>query len=167
MPELVNGVVIAQVTDNNDPEGAGRIEVTFPWLDDAEPRWLPVASAMAGAGRGLFVMPEPGDEVLVAFEHGNFDHGYVVGFLWSPKNQPPTTSPDDRTFVSREGHKLQFLDSAGTGGNHGALVIMDAHGNAIVMTNGVIGISTPGILRINAATVTIQDRVVNPLGSVI
>ena len=34
---------------------------------------------IAGGDRGLFFMPEIGDEVVVGFEHGDFDHAYRAG----------------------------------------------------------------------------------------
>lgn len=164
MRPATSGVVIARVVDNVDRENEGRVAVVFPWLGDEEPRWLPVATPMGGAGRGLHMMPEPDDEALVAFEQGDFAHGYIVGFLWNPEHRPPTTSPDDRGLFSRSGHAVRFLDADEDGGDRGALLIVDAHGNAITMANGVVSISSLGLLRIEAATVTIQNRVVNPLG---
>ncbi len=168
MRAATNGVVIAQVTDNQDPDGIGRIQVRFPWLrEDDQPRWLPVASPMAGPGRGLFVMPEPEDEALVAFEHGDFDHGYIVGFLWNEQHRPPTASPDERIIQSREGHKIRFLDAESVAGNRGALVVEDAHGNAVAMTNGVMRIYAQGHLDILASSMTIMNRPVNPVGGAI
>lgn len=163
--EPTSGVVIGQVTDNNDPLDQGRIQVRFPWLgEDTEPRWLSVASSMGGADRGIFFMPEPGDEALVAFQQADFEHGYIVGFLWNPQHRPPTTSPDERVIMSREGHALRFLDSEGVAGNHGAVILQDNHGNALTMTNGVVGLYSRGHLDITATSITIQGRVVNPVG---
>jgi len=84
------GVVIAIVKNLHDPEGQGRIEVQFPWLSDSlRSSWAPVAAPLAGKQRGMFFMPEVDDEVLVAFEHGSFNHPYVVGYLWNGKDIPP------------------------------------------------------------------------------
>ena len=53
--------------------------------------WAPVAAPLAGKKRGAFFMPELGDEVLVAFEHGDFDHPFIIGFLWNGVDTPPET----------------------------------------------------------------------------
>ena len=58
-----------------------------------ESYWAPIASLMAGKKRGARFMPERDDEVLVAFDHGDFDHPYVVGFLWNGADK----APDDNT----------------------------------------------------------------------
>ena len=78
------GVVTGIVKSLDDPEKQGRIELHFPWLADG-PRssWAPVASPLAGKERGQFFMPEIDDEVLVAFEHGDFAHPFILGFLWN------------------------------------------------------------------------------------
>lgn len=165
MCDGTSGIVIGQVTNNEDTSGEGKIEVHFPWLGTSSPtRWCNVASAMAGPDRGLFFMPEVGDEVLVAFDHGDFDHGFIVGFTWNPVSAPPTTSPNERIIRSREGHTIRFLDAHPSGGNHGALVIEDAHSNTITMTNGVITVRSGGHLEINARTMRIMNRVVCPVG---
>ena len=38
---------------------------------------------------GVLQFPEPGDEVLVAFEHGDLSRPYVVGALWDGGSAPP------------------------------------------------------------------------------
>lgn len=164
MEDRISGVVIATVVDAEDPDDEGRVQVLFPWLGDERARWLPVASPFAGPDRGLFMMPEAGDEVLVAFDHGQIDHGYIIGFLWNQQHSPPSPSKDLRGIVSREGHGLRFYDAEATQGNRGVLLLSDAHGNAVAMTNGVLSIFCAGQISIDAPTVTINGRVVRPIG---
>ena len=55
-------------------------------------------------------MPEPGDEVLVAFQDGKFDSPYVVGFLWNGEQVSPEDTPHNRVIVTPGGHQLRFED---------------------------------------------------------
>ena len=72
------GVVIGLVINTNDPEGEGRVQLEFPWMPGSlHSSWAPIAAPMAGPSRGQFYSPEVGDEALVAFEHGDFDHPFV------------------------------------------------------------------------------------------
>src|SRR5207245_3818990 len=49
----INGVVIAQVTDNNDPNNQARVKLKFPWLDDNyESDWARVTQLGAGPNSG-------------------------------------------------------------------------------------------------------------------
>lgn len=167
MDEQTKGIVVATVRDNNDTDNLGRIGVVYPWLGDDKTRWLPVASPFGGAGRGMFMMPEVDDEALVAFEHGNIDHAYIVGFLWNNVHRPPTENPDVRTVKSREGHHLTLMDAEEQQGNRGVLWLGDAHGNGIVMTNGVVSIFSQGHLSIDAASLSLNGRIVRPIGATI
>jgi phage baseplate assembly protein V len=162
------GVVIGKVTNNRDSEGQGRVEVRFPWLgENSPPRWCNVASIMAGSDRGAFFMPEPDDEVLVAFEQGDWDHGYIVGFLWNPQQQPPSQNENQRMIRSKNGHTIRFVDSTEVAGNRGALIIEDGHGNVVTMTNGTVTIRSTGHLDLRAATMRIMGRPVRPVGGAI
>src|SRR5262249_30187222 len=58
----------------------------------------------------LFMMPEEGDEALVAFHDGKFDSPYVVGFLWNGKQVAPENAADQRVIVTPGGHQLRFED---------------------------------------------------------
>ncbi len=78
------GVVIAQVSDTQDPEKAGRVKLTFPWLSaDYVSDWARTVQLGAGKDRGWTVLPEVGDEVLVAFEQGDFSRPTVLGGLYN------------------------------------------------------------------------------------
>ncbi|TGD76178.1 hypothetical protein E4634_01115 [Mangrovimicrobium sediminis] len=168
MQNLIHGVVVGRVVNNEDPEAQARVEVEFTSLGDGSPtRWCSVASVAAGGDRGVFFMPEIGDEVLVAFDHGDFDHGFIIGYPWNPVQMPPSAHAGERMIRSREGHTIRFVDSHENGGNYGALIIEDAHGNVITMTNGVMTISAVGVLNIDAPLVNIMGRPVNPLGGAI
>ena len=117
------GVVVAQVSDNRDPEDRGRVRLTFPWLsDDYVTDWARTVQPGAGDQRGALVVPEVGDEVLVAFEHGSFQRPYVIGGLHNGEDLPAEgTVPlvdkgsgavNRRTIVSRTGHALEMVEAA-------------------------------------------------------
>jgi len=111
----INGIVTGIVTNNRDEEGLGRIKVKFPWLsEENETDWAKVMSFMAGKERGGFFLPEVGDEVLVAFEHGDINYPYVIGALWNNEDNPPETNSDGKNNIrkirSRSGHEIVFND---------------------------------------------------------
>ena len=65
-----NSVVIGIVTNNNDPDKLGRVRVKYPALgDDTEGWWARIAAPRRGRRRGLLMMPQVGDEVVIGFEH--------------------------------------------------------------------------------------------------
>jgi uncharacterized protein involved in type VI secretion and phage assembly len=70
---------------------------------------------MAGPDRGSYFLPEVEDEVLVAFDHGEIHHPYVVGALWNGQDRPPETNSDGenniRTIRSRSGHQIILDDT--------------------------------------------------------
>lgn len=111
-----SGVVIGIVKDIDDPIGEGRVRVQFPWLSEEElSGWAPIARPMAGANRGLYVMPELEDEALVAFELDDENHPYVLGFLHNGVDLPPYDDIDAgvRRLRTVSGHVLEFDDRAG------------------------------------------------------
>lgn len=168
----MHGVVIGIVTEVDDPDGQARIRVKFPWLaDDATSSWVPIARPMAGNARGFYFMPEVDDEVLLAFEHGSFDHPFVIGFLHNGVDVPPDDGidPKVRRLKTVSGHVLDFDDRGGkerviltTHGNHhldlddagGAIEIKTAGGQTILMKD------TPGKIELatkSGTKVTLND----------
>lgn len=119
----IDGPVVAKVTNSNDDKLMGRVKVEFPWLgDNAESNWAPVVSVGGGSGKGLQVIPEVGDTVLVVFEHGDVRRPYVLGGIYNTQDRMPAgpTPPpvangqtNLRVFKTRAGHVLTFNDTAG------------------------------------------------------
>jgi len=116
--DRIYGVVVGVVTNNQDPDGLGRVKVRFPWLsEEHESHWARMAAPMAGNDRGFYTLPEVDDEVLVAFEHGQVERPYVLGALWNGKDKLPANNDDGdnnvRVFKSRSGHVIRLDDTDG------------------------------------------------------
>jgi hypothetical protein len=168
----MRGVVVGVVKDLVDPLGEGRVRVQFPWLSDDElSGWAPIVRTMAGKDRGFYYMPELEDEALVAFELGDFNHPFVVGFLHNGVDLPPDDDIDSRVRRLRtvSGHVLEFDDRPGqervlleTQGGH-SLTMEDTPGSVAVRTSGgqeVLMEDTPAkitLSTVSGSTVTIQD----------
>lgn len=111
--------LVGIVTDNEDPEGMGRVKVKFPTLtEDHNSNWARIVSMGAANGRGFDCLPEIDDEVLVTFEHGDIHRPYVIGGVWNGEDAPPNSVNKNvqngkvrlRTFQTRTGHKIQFIE---------------------------------------------------------
>ncbi|MBE9052222.1 VgrG-related protein [Nostocales cyanobacterium LEGE 11386] len=112
-------LLVGIVSNNKDPQGWGRVRVKFPTLtEEHESNWARVVSVGAGPNRGFDCLPEVNDEVLVAFEHGDIHRPYVIGGVWNGTDAPSEKVDDSvvggkvrlRTFKTRVGHKLQFVE---------------------------------------------------------
>ena len=90
----VHGVCTGRVINMLDPLMLGRVQVQLPFIDslDLSP-WARIAVPMAGPLHGTYMIPNIGDEVLVAFEQGDVNAPYVIGSLWNAMSPPPLPSP--------------------------------------------------------------------------
>ena len=171
----VKGVAIALVTQNKDEENMCRVKVSYPWHETPrESYWARLSVPMAGADRGFVMIPEVGDEVLVAFEREDLRFPYILGALWNGKDTPPIANEDgknDRRLIqSRKNHTLLFDD--GTRGvvelahekgrkivfDDDGFAVQDENGNIVKVdsTSGAMTIEAKGQLNIKAATITIE-----------
>lgn len=172
---VVKGVAIAVVTQNKDDEGLCRVKVSYQWHENpSESYWARLATPMAGSGRGVVMIPEVGDEVLVAFEREDLRFPFVLGALWNGKAKPPLANNDgknDKRIVkSRKAHSLLFDD--GTKGvvelrhekgkkitfDDNGFAVEDEKGNVIKVdsNSGAMTIEAKGQLSIKAASITIE-----------
>jgi len=153
----INGVVVALVTDNNDPNDTARVKLKFPWLDDNyESDWVRITQLGAGPDSGAHFIPEVNDEVLVAFEFGDIRRPYVVGSLHNGQDKPKlgTGLFDNgkvkrRGFVSRKGHQFIFFDDASKTG----IAFISSDGKLKISlneTNSEIHISSQGKVHVES-----------------
>lgn len=171
----IKGVAIALVTQNKDDEGLARVKVRFPWHDKpTESFWARLVTPMAGKDRGLVLIPEVGDEVVVAFEREDLRFPYVLGALWNGQEKPPFANSDgkndQRLFKSRKGHRLLFDD--GSKGvvelahekgrkvtfDDDGFSVQDEKGNVVKVdsNSGAMTIEAKGQLNIKAASITLE-----------
>jgi len=153
------GVVPAIVTDTEDPDKWGRVKLKYPWMDDEQQsHWARIVSVGAGGDNsGIIAVPYVDDEVLVAFEQGDFNRPYVLGGLWNGKDKPPPDTTDAsgeipkvRSWRSRTGHYISMYDNAD---KKIELATNDGHTITLDDKNKQIVISSPG-----GMTLTVDDN---------
>ncbi len=141
------GAVIGIVSNIDDPDGLGRVKLRYPWLEDeSESPWARTVSFMAGGERGAVFRPEPDDEVLVIFEHGDMRKPYVLGALWNgsdamPEERGGDDTNDIRLIKSRSGHLIVFDDTDG----EEKITITDKSGNVVEPTADGVTIRSDAI----------------------
>ena len=141
------GLSVGLVEDNEDPGHEGRIKVRFPWLDDRTVSdWCRVCQPYAGNGYGVVLIPEVGDEVLLAFMHGDMAEPVVLGGLYNGTDQPPAhkdhAQQDQKLWRTKAGHQVLLDDGSSTrqvalvtAGGH-QVVLDDQHRQLALTTAG-------------------------------
>jgi uncharacterized protein involved in type VI secretion and phage assembly len=164
--------VVGIVTDNQDPQGQGRVKVRYPSLSGEHASdWARLVGPGAGPGRGLELVPEVNDEVLVGFEHGDVHFPYVLGGLWNGQDAAPRPSNQivaggkvkQRILRSRLGHTITLDDSDDqpgitivdkTGRN---TIALDSKANKLsVQLDGDVAFQAKGKVSIKGASIEVQ-----------
>jgi uncharacterized protein involved in type VI secretion and phage assembly len=179
------GVYPAKVNDVQDPDQQGRVQVDLAITPEGgEERfrvWARISTMMAGADRGTWFIPEPGDEVLIGFLGGDPRQPFVMGSLWNGKDAPPHPMDDKnnvRVIKTRSGHKLEFDDTDGaakitlTTPNGCELVLDDGAGGNLKLTHpagsslefdaaGNVTLTAAANFNVSAAQVDVQSAYSN------
>ncbi len=134
-PEPACETQSALVTDNHDPKGLGRVRVRFHWMKPSEKTpWLRVSSPHGGGGKGMFFIPEIGEEVIIGFEGNSATKGYVDGTVYHGKanNTFSNAGNDVKALQTRSGNQMVMNDKDGSvyvSDKGGANTMMDGAGN--------------------------------------
>jgi type VI secretion system secreted protein VgrG len=134
----------ASVTDNHDPKGLGRVRVKFYWMNGAEKTpWIRVTSPHGGGEKGMFFIPEIGEEVIAGFEGDSAVKPYVIGTVYhgAASNAFSNAGNDVKALQTRSGNKVIMNDAAGSvfvQDKDGNSVLIDGAGNITVKANKTI-----------------------------
>ncbi len=144
---------IADVIDNADPKGQGRIKVKFKWTCTCNDvtEWLRVITPDAGSSdkvsknRGFAFVPEKDDQVIVAFEEGNIARPIVLGSVYHGKSGSGGGDTNKtKSLTTRSGNTIIMDDS------NGSINMKDPSGNVVTMHgDGTVTITAPNKLTIN------------------
>lgn len=102
----------------------GRVYVQFPWSTNTPETscWVRVSQGWAGTGYGMITIPRIGQEVLIAFVHGDPDQPIVAGRVFNALQTVPYKLPDEMTVSTWKTqsspatggfNELKFDDKAG------------------------------------------------------
>jgi phage baseplate assembly protein V len=95
-----------------------KIKAILPGYGDRiETDWMDIVVVGAGNGKGLVVMPQPDDRVLVLLPHEDPSKGIVLGGLYSQKLTPPGSGKHKFTWPyivqTAAGHTIILDDETG------------------------------------------------------
>lgn len=148
LPEPVCETQSAIVTDNHDTKGLGRIRVRFHWMKpDEKTPWLRISSPHGGGEKGMFFIPEIGEEVIIGFEGNSATKGYVDGTVYHGKafTAFSNSGNDVKALQTRSGNRVILNDA------EGSITIVDPSNNTVVMDgNGNITISSKESITLNS-----------------
>ena len=156
----VQGIAIGKVTGRM---GDGTYELRYLSMGSDAPS-APARMMMPNAGnqRGMYWMPEVGDEVVVAFEGGDSNAPIILGALFNsespvPDQARPSNENNVRTIVSRSGHEITLDDSPAAG----KVTIKTKQGRSLTLDDtppGKVKLETPmGIsIEMDDATGTLK-----------
>lgn len=109
-----------EVLENNDPKGLGRVRVQFIWQkeldgEDGKTPWIRVSSHSGGGDKGLYILPEKGDRVLVAFEHSHPERPFVLTSVYHGASKPEHHDPQNlkKALKTKGGHQILMNDEKG------------------------------------------------------
>lgn len=115
---IVQGVMVGIVAENNNEEYPGMVRVQIPTRDKNKNvlQWMKVINLLSGKNWGSYIVPEVGEQVVVAFENGNINNAYVIGSIYKSNSEIPnnnyTRDNNKKLFLTKGGNQVFFDDEA-------------------------------------------------------
>jgi len=102
-----------EVVDNQDPETMGRLKIKCVPLygEDLPDYWAFPSSSVAGAGHGIFWIPEIGDPIYVTCQGGDPRFPYWGYGWWTRGSAPLGANPSTRILQTKAGHRIELNDA--------------------------------------------------------
>jgi uncharacterized protein involved in type VI secretion and phage assembly len=137
-----------EVSDNQDPDGLGRVRARVPdVLGDDESGWALPCAPFGGDSTGFCALPTVGARVWIEFEHGDPDYPIWTGCFWGAKSQRPNavqSSAEKKVLVATSGGQKITLDD-----DNNKIVIEASGGQKITL-------SSDGILLDNGSGAKVE-----------
>jgi uncharacterized protein involved in type VI secretion and phage assembly len=142
-------LAVGVVTQNDDPDKLGRVRVRYPALgDDTEGWWARVSTPAAGDHRGLLMLPVPGEEVVVGWEHEDMRRPIVLGSVFGGAQRPGDLVHTDGSLSVRSDKQAKLaakeeLELA----SEDKTVAISAKGDVTVTSDAGISVTAKGDLK--------------------
>ena len=108
---------LADIVENNDPDALGRVRVQFLWQrgTDQKSPWIRMGSPFSGKDKGFYIIPEKGDQVLVAFENNSPNRPYVLTGLYNGEAKPENHQSENylKSIKTSGGNVILMNDEKG------------------------------------------------------
>ncbi|WP_083694480.1 type VI secretion system Vgr family protein [[Flexibacter] sp. ATCC 35103] len=151
----------AEVVDNEDPRGQGRIRVKMLWQATNQQRtpWLRVMTPDAGTSgevstnRGMVFIPEVGDQVMLGFRYNDPNRPFVIGSLFNGRTGTGGNLQNNiKSIYTRTGSTITFDEG------DSSILVKDPSGNTWFMDGkGNINVTAAKNITFNAG----EDFIVN------
>lgn len=165
--------IVTNIKDTNNDQTFGSVKVKFPWMpqdsgQEIESNWFRLVAPGGGANRGIMFMPEINDEVVVLFDRGNPDRGFVLGGLWNGQDAPPIANAalaesdgkiKTREIRSRLGTVVRITDGA-AGDSKLEILLLNKDENSIVIEESTkkITIKAKTDIHVESDKVTVKGK---------
>lgn len=179
------GAFTGTVVDRKDPKGLHRVRLAIAGIVDPSAWALPVTFGGGSPQRGGHIVPALGADCIVWFLGGDPARPAYAPFNWGVRPTEGSEMPETAKDAGAEAHDVQVLqlgnlmvtvDERPRQGNVGQLVVIESllSGDGItidlashgiqVKASSMLRLASDGILRLEAAQVEINNRIVRPTG---
>lgn len=175
---------IAIVKDNKDPDNMGRVRAQMLWQkDDEMTDWLRVMTPDAGGGksgaknRGLVVVPEVDDQVLICFRYNDPDRPFVLGSMFHGKtggggsegNKVKSLTALSGSTVTMDAKMVSIIDADAKSKIHfdgtGKIDVFSTESITFICGDSSVSMKKDGTIEIKGKDISISGKTVSITGS--